>query len=500
MRTSVASRARPPSPSASKRKSTRTRRPSPPPPRKPAAGRSTPPASIRVTQSGEVAKPTPAKTPPAPRPTVKPRIHARGHERLDGVIDFVTFAARPMPLASWLDDAPRRLAAIFRANIASIYLLEGDGHELVMRGNVGFTGKALGQVRLNVGEGIVGSVVEILRPVSLDAAPEFQGFRSFPELGEERYPVFAAVPILGKSGALGALVIQRESEPFSDADVELLTALAATISAWVRAADLIDASREKVARKSGGGTRKVTLTGRPLFAGRALGAIAAIKRPPTRGREARSENDVARLKGAFEVTEKAISALVRKAVKEGVDAGFLRTYSDIVSDARLRGEAARLCEQGASIAEALGQVARRVVRAAATDGDGFLEDRARDIEDLCDALVMIADSDPRAQLPQRALLVADQLTVFDVLVSARAKPVGIALSERGMGPRTYALVTLLGIPAIADVGGLFKWAADGDIALLDADHGILILNPTRSEIATVRKERRQVRLNGGDSS
>jgi phosphotransferase system enzyme I (PtsP) len=102
---------------------------------------------------------------------------------------------------------------------------------------------------------------------------------------------------------------------------------------------------------------------------------------------------------------------------------------------------------------------------------------------------MLAESDKRAELPQRALLVGDRITVFDVLVSARARPVGIALSERAAGPRTQALLELLGVPAVCDVRGLFRWASDADIALLDADHGLFVLNPSKSEIATVRKHR-----------
>ena len=105
---------------------------------------------------------------PKPAPS-KPHVH-HGDKRLDAVLDFVTFAARPMPLVTLLDEAPRRIAAIFGADICSLYLLEGEGNELVMRGNVGFARDALGQVRLHIGEGITGEAVEYLRPISADLA------------------------------------------------------------------------------------------------------------------------------------------------------------------------------------------------------------------------------------------------------------------------------------------------------------------------------------------
>jgi len=168
-----------------------------------------------------------------------------------------------------------------------------------------------------------------------------------------------------------------------------------------------------------------------------------------------------------------------------------------VTDARLRGRATELVAGGAGVAHALGQVAREATRVATrVSRDAFMEERARDIEDLCDAVVMLASGDPRALLPSKAILMGDQLTVFDLLVSARAQPSGLALTERAVGPRTSVLLELLKVRALVDVAGLFRWASDGDIAVLDADHGLLIINPSRAEISKLRGERDPARSAG----
>ena len=103
---------------------------------------------------------------------------------------------------------------------------------------------------------------------------------------------------------------------------------------------------------------------------------------------------------------------------------------------------------------------------------------------------MLAETDRRAELPSKALLVGDGIGMFDLLVTARAHPVGIALTERATGPRTRALLSLFGVPAIFGVQGLFRWASDGEVALLDADHGLLIINPTKGEMAALREYKR----------
>jgi phosphotransferase system enzyme I (PtsP) len=175
----------------------------------------------------------------------------------------------------------------------------------------------------------------------------------------------------------------------------------------------------------------------------------------------------------------------------GRDAAFLSTQIEILEDRRFRERAAELADQGMGLPAALGQVAREVTRAAASiTRDPFLDERAKDIEDLCDALSMLARSDKRAELPSKAIFVGDGLSVFDLLVSARAHPVGVALTTRAVGPRTATLLRLLGVPAVIGVEGLFRWASDGDVALVDADHGLLILNPSKAEVAALREHRR----------
>ena len=83
----------------------------------------------------------------------KSKIHGRGNRRLDAVLDFVAFAAKPMPLVTLLDEAPRRIAQIFDADVCSLYLVEGEGTDLVMRGNGGFSYEYANDLSWEVGPG-----------------------------------------------------------------------------------------------------------------------------------------------------------------------------------------------------------------------------------------------------------------------------------------------------------------------------------------------------------
>jgi phosphotransferase system enzyme I (PtsP) len=409
-----------------------------------------------------------------------------------------------MPLLTLLDEAPHRVASLLHADVCSLYVVEGDKSELVMRGNVGFSSTAIGEVRLRIGEGLTGEALEYMRPVSTARAEQSSAYKHFAELGEERFPVFLAVPIYGKSGPLGALVVQRRKVAFPEGDVEVLALIGGLIAAGIRHAELVDEARERRSKRSPGGTRKITLTGRPGVVGRALGVAAALRRPLMRAssRSAGSDvtADVRRLRAAFDVAEKAIRGIRRRAEAIGLegDAQFLTTYGHIIEDMRFRERATELAAAGAGVAQALSRVARDVTRTAVSlTRDPFLEERARDIEDLCDALTMLAGTEGRPDLPTKAILVGDTLTVFDLLVTARTLPAGIALSERASGPRTRALLKLMNVPSVTDVQGLFRWVSDGDVALLDGDHGLLVLNPSKVEMAAAREQRAQTERSRG---
>jgi len=221
--------------------------------------------------------------------------------------------------------------------------------------------------------------------------------------------------------------------------------------------------------------------------------VAALRRPATRPHhDGETGPELASLlEPAFDAAGRAVHALAHQAQKLGLaeEGEFLATYVQILDDGRFRERALELVSLKRSVGGGMAEVAREVTRAARLTGDPFSERRARDVEDLCDAIVMMTAADPRADLPSRAVLIGDRLTVYDLLVTARHRPSAIALGDAGSGARTRALAALLGVPCVTGVQGLFRWAADGDLALVDGDHGLVVLNPSKADVQRVRGAR-----------
>jgi phosphotransferase system enzyme I (PtsP) len=421
------------------------------------------------------------------------QIHARGGQgRLDAVLELVAFAAKPCPLSTSLDELPKKIATILSVDVCSIYLLEGE--DLVMRGNVGFHSSALGEVRMQVGEGITGLAVEYMRPVSTASASTHEGYRHFPGLGEEKFPVFLAVPVVGASGPLGALVLQRAlGQGFEQTEIELAAALTAPIAAATERAHLREALHGERRTNPAGGTRRVTLTGRSVVPGRVVGTVAAVRRPASKApsEKAPAKKEAKRaLEHAIAGANDTLSALIKDGLSRALDVQQLRLAQAILADGRLSERTLELVDQGDGLSIALQRVAAEAAREAARSREDFLIDRAREMSDICEALAMLTATDRRTRIGRGSVLVGDRITTLDLLVTARSEVSAVVLSEAVATPAARLLLLLLGVPSVAHVAGLFRWVTEGELLLVDADHGFVRVNPSRAEISALRVEQK----------
>jgi phosphotransferase system enzyme I (PtsP) len=401
--------------------------------------------------------------------------------------------------------------------IVSIYLREkGDGGEaLRMAGNIGFPAGAISKVRLAIGEGIVGHVAENLRPVSLELAPTDPHYVAFPELGEERYPIFLAVPLLVGRRAEGVMVLQRAFDRFSSDEVVLATALAIS---FVYALERARVRRSEIAPSKE--SRRVRLEGTKLSSGTELGRVETL---PTfeglaalwRARDAKereqktsagsgqddAESALLRareVRNAFETLVRDLTR-ARKRVAPKLSESHRRALDSLAlleTDSRfieaLAEEAARSGDVPLALRKVAREYAQAPYRGAMADSvQGWLADRSEEVEELCLLLAARATGE-RVPRGGSALLVPERLSAVVALAAVAHKSAAIAVGNQvdrdALGP---AVVRAAAIPALSGVGGLFAWARAGDIVLVDAEEGVVRVNPSANTIARFRKEGRE---------
>ncbi|MBS2027634.1 MAG: GAF domain-containing protein [Deltaproteobacteria bacterium] len=121
-----------------------------------------------------------------------------------------------------------RARQLVDAEGATVFLVDYDQGELVVRAAEGGTGVQLVETRSSLGQGIAGSVVQSLRPLLVNAPAEDPRF----DATNDRRTGFvtrnlAAVPIFWHGRLVGVLeAVNRNGGPFSEADLRALVTLA----------------------------------------------------------------------------------------------------------------------------------------------------------------------------------------------------------------------------------------------------------------------------------
>lgn len=418
-------------------------------------------------------------------------VHGVGRDRsVDGILRLIEVAGQERPLAQLLAEMCPHVAAIASADIVSVYVREHGpaGDCLVMRGNVGFPASAVGTVSLRVGEGITGLTAECMRPVTVAVAETDASYKHVPGLGEEHFPSFLAVPLLGTGRVVGVLVLQRRSvEMFDAGEIALATALGAPIVLAIESARRRTADRQK--------GRSARLAGVPMVPGTAMGRVAVI--PTLTGLPESSSVDPIDLGGALDRLRGDLERASRR-LRGEQDAEVRRALDNLelaLVDQRFR---ERLLSGTSSIGQggvlgALRGVARdyaRVPYRVPVRGGAIepaLEERAREIEDLC--VLLYASATRANMLPHGGVWLGERIGAF-VALCAVARGASALVSDVRLDDGPGLAIARAGeIPVVSQVDGLYAWVRPGDLVVVDADVGILRINPAESSVESFRKSR-----------
>ena len=82
-----------------------------------------------------------------------------------------------------LDIIVGHVAGTVGVDVTSVYLTDAERMQYVLMATQGLRKDAVGNVRLNPGEGLVGMVVEREEPVNLEDAPSHPNYRYIAETG-----------------------------------------------------------------------------------------------------------------------------------------------------------------------------------------------------------------------------------------------------------------------------------------------------------------------------
>ncbi len=449
-------------------------------------------------------------------------LHARGGDpRLDAALALAELAVN-----GGRDALDRLCAHVARAcdvDVCSIYVREleaatTDPHAaryahptevLVLRATRGLPRRAVGNVRMRIGEGLTGAAAACARPISV--AELDSDARNFPvaNLGEERFPGFCAVPLIESGRVIAVLVVQRrEREPWTVDDVAQVASLAA--AALIVVMRVRDTGADRPQNEYGAGAIRVRGEG----SGDGIGIGPAYVVPaPTSGFAPSSTAQLARhcpidrsaertrLTTALDAARAEIAALVGPALRRlatGPGRRALLAYESLLSDARMEEAAIEEIERGAFAEVALERVARTYARVLGGGTEDFLRVRADDFEEsigrVFDHLGGIGPANPA---PLGAIVVATRLGIGGALQAYSRRPSGVIITDTPASAPAVTLLSALGVPVVAGAEGALAFIRGGDCLLVDASSSEILIRPSRAQIADARRRRRLKQTTGG---
>jgi len=155
--------------------------------------------------------------------------------------EIASLAAQEGKPADTLMNVVALIAARFKTDVCSAYLLEPDRSNLVLAATVGLHSRCIGTLRMPLNEGLSGLVAEQLLPVAVAEAREHPRYKYFKESGEDKYRSFLGVPLIDRGVLQGVLVVQTKGpRVFQENEIRMLVQAASQVAPVVSEARTVD--------------------------------------------------------------------------------------------------------------------------------------------------------------------------------------------------------------------------------------------------------------------
>jgi phosphotransferase system enzyme I (PtsI) len=222
-----------------------------------------------------------------------------------------------------------------------------------------------------------------------------------------------------------------------------------------------------------------------IASGRALVWVPAIEPVPRRtiARSAVAEEqrrfEHARQRAKRELEEIAL----RVAVSAGKSAAAIFTaHQSILEDRALLGAIQRGIEEHLLNAEAaVAGAVEKLAAGLASLPDPYLAARADDLDDLGQRLLTHLRNEGVRQGPrfvEPRILVSENLAAADVVSLDRERLLGIVMTNGGATSHAALLASTIGVPVVGGIPRLLEHVRDGDVIVVDGNHGQVVSSPT----------------------
>jgi phosphotransferase system enzyme I (PtsI) len=262
---------------------------------------------------------------------------------------------------------------------------------------------------------------------------------------------------------------------------------------------------DSAARRAPRRTKEVVIRGIPVSQGIAIGAVFDTTEPPAEAprrniAESAVDAEKQRLAAAVTASRKQVAKLkmrlgvLPEEAQEELEP-LLDAYAMMLGESRLLRGARKRIETGllaaeTAVADEAAAIAD-VILSAKDDDKAGLRRRAGEVREIARRLTRNLTENPFRSfkdVPEGAILVADEVTPADAALLDPARIAGVATEEGGADGHTAIMLRALGIPAVLGAHGLTEAARRGDQMVLDGAAGTIALHPTPATLVWAKDQ------------
>lgn len=250
------------------------------------------------------------------------------------------------------------------------------------------------------------------------------------------------------------------------------------------------------------------LRGVPASHGMAVGPVKVLRHgavvvPMRRIEPSEFDGEELRLRAAIDASRQEIES-VRDALEKAagtdygliLDAHLLMHRDELVVDGAVRA----IREEGVNAEWALRRTIDDLKRRLGSAGAAYFQDRALDVEHVGQHILrwLMGAATPCPPIDASTILVCDDLTPADAAKFLDSPVIALVTELGSAASHTAILARTLEIPAVVGVTGVMEHVVDDDVIVVDALHGLVVLEPDRAERfrAQERARRYQAFLQG----
>lgn len=243
----------------------------------------------------------------------------------------------------------------------------------------------------------------------------------------------------------------------------------------------------------------ITLSGKSVFGGIAIGKISFYKRNEITIKRSRIEDTDAEIRRFEEAKAQALAELQQlhdKAVDDVGEANAMifEIHQMMLEDLDyVESIVNMITTQEVNAEYAVGTTADNFAAMFAAMDDAYMQGRAADVKDVSERLIkVLSNSDHGAiEMKEPVIVAADDLVPSETVQLDKEKVLAFVTMYGSSNPHTAILARTMNIPAVIGLGEDLKQEYDGKLAVVDGMDGVIYIDPDARTMEAMQKKQRE---------